>query len=182
MVATPAVLGQRVSYAEYLSLPDILRAEYVNGEVLVNPPPSFAHQKICLRIRDLLVAVVPRDLVAVAVGWQVSSDPPHVRIPDVAVLRREPAGGLITEAPLVAIEVLSTNRSDDLVRKSAEYHEAGVGQYWVIDPRDEVLDVFAGTPAGWELLIHLTRDAPTGSVSIAEFGTVQIELSEILGS
>jgi len=180
VAGTSALLGRRASYAEYLALADSLRAEYVNGEVLVAPPRSYAHQRVVQRVWDLLVRIAPPALVAVAVGWQVTTEPPHIRVPDVAVLGREPAGDLITEAPLVAIEVLSTNRSDDLVRKSAECRVAGVGQYWIIDPRDEVLDIFAGTPAGWEPLVHLTRDAPVGTVSIAEFGTVQLSLSELL--
>lgn len=180
VVAAVVVPGRRASYAQYLDLPDDLRANYVNGEVLMDPPPSYAHQRICQRLRDLLVATVPRDLIAVAVGWQLSDDPPHVRIPDVAVLASEPAGSLITEPPLVAVEVLSTNRTDDLVRKSTEYLRAGVGQYWIIDPRDEVLDVLAGTPAGWESLVRLTRGAPTGSVAIAGFGVVQLSLGDLL--
>lgn len=180
MVAAVVVGGRRASYAEYLDLPDDLRADYVNGEVQVNPPPSFAHQRICQRLRDLLVATVPRDLVAVAVGWQLSDEPPHVRIPDVAVLASEPAGTLITEPPLAAVEVLSTSRTDDLVRRATEYLRAGVGQYWIVDPRDEVLDVLAGTPAGWEPLVRLTRDAPTGSVTIAGFGVVQLSLGDLL--
>jgi len=50
----------------------------------------------------------------------------------------------------------------------------------VIDPRDEVLDVFAGAPAGCELLVHLTRDAPAGSASIADFGILRLSLGDLL--
>jgi hypothetical protein len=42
MAATLVGPGRRSSYAEYLALPDDLRAEYGNGEVLVSPPPSFS--------------------------------------------------------------------------------------------------------------------------------------------
>lgn len=57
---------------------------------------------------------------------------------------------------------------------------AGRRASWIIDPRDEVLDVLAGTPAGWESLVGLTRDAPTGSAAIAAFGVVQLSLGDLL--
>ena len=61
--------------------------------------------------------------------------------PDLIVLADVPPGDVVTTEPLVVVEVLSSNRSDDLVRKSTEYLAAGAGQYWIVDPRDRVMDV-----------------------------------------
>lgn len=180
MGVTAPVLGKRASYADYLALADGLRAEYVDGEVLVNPPPSYLHQMICLRLRDLLLAGLPGALVVVAAGWQMAADSPQVRIPGVAVLAAEPQGALISEAPLVVIEVLSTSRHDDLVRKSGEYLGAGVGQYWVLDPRDQVFDIFGHADHKWALLAHLTRENPTAAVRVAHLGSVTVSLGDIL--
>lgn len=180
MGSSTPVLGTQASFEEYLALPDDLRAEYVDGAILMNPPPSFRHQMICLRLRDLLVSALPDAIVVVSAGWQMGSGNPRVRIPDLAVLAAEPLENLITEAPVVAVEVLSTNRSDDLVRKSAEYLEAGVGQYWIVDPRDGVVDVFANAGHRWEPLAQLTRENPTGTVAVAGFGSVRLSLADLL--
>lgn len=181
MSESASAIGRRVSYQAYLDLPDELRAEYVNGVVIVNPPPSFVHQRICLRLRDALVTALPSAVVAVAVGWKLSPDRQDIRIPDVAVLDAEPAEDLVAVPPLLVVEVLSTNRSDDLVRKSTEYLDAGAGQYWIMDPRDRVLDAYLSTPAGWEVLAHLTDEHPTGVVRVAELGDVRLDLAALLG-
>lgn len=38
-------------------------------------------------------------------------------------------------APDFIIEVLSTNRADDLYRKLALYQSCGVREYWIVDPK-----------------------------------------------
>ena len=41
-----------------------------------------------------------------------------------------------TGTPVLVIEVLSTNRSDDVVLKTGKYAAAGLPHYWIVDPRD----------------------------------------------
>lgn len=176
-----SAVSRRASYQAYLDLPDDLRAEYINGVIIMNPPPSFAHQRTCLRARDMLVAALPGAIVAVAVGWRLRPDRDNVRIPDVCVLGHEPESELVTVPPLVVIEVLSSNRTDDLVRKSTDYLDAGAGQYWIIDPRDTVLDCYLNTPTGWEVLAHLTSENSTGTVEVADLGPVTLDLDQLLG-
>lgn len=128
-MSQPVSVGERaLSWPDYLALPDELRAEYVDGRVVVNPPASYVHQKICHRLVTAFGAVLsaPCDVVSAA-GWQVG--PQHVRVPDVMIVDQAPEGPLVTRTPWVCVEVLSTNRSDDLVRTSTEYLEADVAQY-----------------------------------------------------
>ncbi len=35
------------------------------------------------------------------------------------------------------VEILSTNRDDDLVRKYRIYKYAGVREYWIVDPKNQ---------------------------------------------
>ena len=42
-------------------------------------------------------------------------------------------------APDIVIEILSTDRNRDLVRKRRIYAEAGVLEYWPIDPRNDTV-------------------------------------------
>ena len=81
----------------------------------------------------------------------------------------------------MVIEVLSTNRTDDLVRKSTEYLGAGVRQYWIVDPRDRVLDVFELAASGWERIAQLSDDAPTATATIPSYGAIELSLECILG-
>ncbi len=178
--ATSAV--HAMSWEQFLELPGDARAEYVDGKALVNPPPTYGHQKVCLRLRDILTAQLgAAATVAVAVGWLFPGDRPRLRIPDLMVLDSEPAGDLVTEAPPVVVEVLSTNRVDDLVRKSTEYLDAGAAQYWIIDPRDRVMDVFRRTAGGWDRAAHLSDHAPEATVATPPFGDIALSLTDILG-
>jgi Uma2 family endonuclease len=95
-------------------------------------------------------------------------------------MEREPETDLVTAPPLVAVEVLSTNRTDDLVRKSTDYLDAGAGQYWIVDPRDRVVDAFLNTPTGWEILAHLTDDNPSGTIEVGTLGSVRLDLRDLL--
>ena len=39
--------------------------------------------------------------------------------------------------PDIVIEILSSNRNRDLVRKRRLYAESGVPEYWIFDPRND---------------------------------------------
>jgi Uma2 family endonuclease len=172
-------LGEPMSWDDYGKLPEELRAEYSDGRVFVNPP-VFRHQSICLKLARRLEDDLPDAVVALAVGWRLVEQPPRLRIPDLVILAAPPDGDYLSSAPLVAIEVLSTNRSNDLVRKATEYLVAGAGQYWVVDPRDRVIECFANQEgSGWESLLRLGDDAPTGEVAVPPFGTVRLTLTEL---
>jgi Uma2 family endonuclease len=44
-------------------------------------------------------------------------------------------------APKFIIEILSTNRSHDMVTKLNLYEKAGVSEYWIIDPEEQIISV-----------------------------------------
>lgn len=179
--ATIDVVGVEMEWEEFVRLPDDERAEYVDGRVFMTPPPTYGHQKICMLLRDVLTSQLqPPAIVAVGVGWQLPGPVRRLRIPDVMVLDSEPADGVVTSVPRIVVEVLSTNRSDDLVRKSTEYLDAGAGQYWIIDPRDRALDVFSRVPDGWDQVARLTDDAPDAVVTVPGSGRVSLSLFAIL--
>ena len=63
--------------------------------------------------------------------------------PDIVIIlnqRRHIVGRARVEgAPDIIIEILSTDRNRDLVRKRQIYAEAGVLEYWPIDPRNDTV-------------------------------------------
>ncbi|MDR1637537.1 MAG: Uma2 family endonuclease [Treponema sp.] len=44
-------------------------------------------------------------------------------------------------APRFIIEILSSNRSHDMVRKLNLYQKAGVAEYWMVDPEEKIVSV-----------------------------------------
>ena len=53
-----------------------------------------------------------------------------------------PTGTPVLIAPDWVCEILSTNRSNDLVRKKHIYHRHHVGHYWIADPAEKTLAVY----------------------------------------
>ena len=74
--------------------------------------------------------------------------------PDVAGWRRErvperPTGIPVRIRPDWVCEILSTNRSHDLLKKKRVYHRYEVTHYWIIDPAEQTLSVNRWSPDGY---------------------------------
>ena len=93
-------------------------ADYLDG--LDEPSAQFYHEMTTILSRELQRAPEP----------------------DIVIILNEHSdivGRWVEGTPDIAIEVLSTDRSRDLVRKRRIYAEAGVLEYWPIDPRNDTV-------------------------------------------
>lgn len=54
-------------------------------------------------------------------------------------------------------EILSTNRTNDLIKKKRVYHRFGVPHCWIIDPAEETLLVNRWTPEGYVEILAAER-------------------------
>ena len=117
-------------------------AEWVQGEVLVMSPASDRHQDIC----DFLTSVVRIFVEVKGLGW-VRSAPFVMRLGE-GVSGREPDLAFVASAHLgrlretyldgpadLVVEVVSEESiGRDRGEKYAEYEQAGIPEYWLIDP------------------------------------------------
>ncbi len=143
--------GMRMSVDEFLDLPepdDKPKLELDDGELYVMPRPRRVHQFL----KDGLVAyfrnhldsfqeppaVMYSELVTI-----LSREPRRVLVPDLAIILHEHTDifvrGYAEGPPDIVIEILSTNRERDLVRKRQLYAEAGVPEYWVFDYENDTV-------------------------------------------
>ena len=169
---------QRVptSYEEWLALPAQPRTEWVDGVAIVSPGARIPHQRISRRLANLLDAPLAPLLVVEATNLRLPGN--RIRIPDIVVTSQSD-GVFVEETPALVVEILSpSTRTEDTVRKSAEY--AGIGQYWVVDPDLRALDVFGNTGGGWESLLHLDDALPSGQVTAPGGSVVEVDLAALL--
>ena len=126
--------------------------ELADGVVEVLPTPTRSHQRTVLFLRDRLQEFAqPRNLGEALVSpYPVQLSPSRFREPDVVFMLAEHAGRLgedFAEGADLVMEVLSEDRSRDLVTKRREYAEAAIPEYWIVDLRDRrvaVLKLEAG--------------------------------------
>jgi len=128
--------GTQISVAEYLrtSFPDGDR-EFVDGEVLERNMGEIEHGNLQGRLYLYLMTHYAGIWAAPETRVQVT--PTRFRVPDVLVVAgRMPSGRVITEPPLLAIEVLSRDdRADEVQEKIDDYLNFGVRFVWVVNPR-----------------------------------------------
>lgn len=165
----------------YLALPEWHRAEYVDGQAIVSPSPAWPHQRISRRLANQIESACPGLLVVEAVG--VWTGERRSRIPDVIATERPFEGSWSDQTPTLAVEIASpSTRREDTLRKSAEYADAGIGQYWIVDREARTVTVLGNNGHGWDSLLELDDDQPTGSVAVGDHGVVDLDLDDLLST
>ena len=136
---------------DYYNLPENVRAELIDGQIYYMAAPSRVHQKILnavnntifnyIRSKDGLCEVYPAPF-AVKL---FSEDDKNVVEPDISVIcdPNKLTDRGCTGAPDWIVEIISpSNSSHDYIRKLNLYADAGVREYWIVNPIDQSVWVY----------------------------------------
>lgn len=141
MTSAQSNTPRSMTYDEFLSWSDGIHAEWVKGEVITDMTVTTIHQRIVIFLSFLLQAFAQHFQLG-----EVLTAPVQVKLrtsgrePDVFFVAKENSGRVQEKffdgAPDLIVEVISDeSTSRDRVDKFEEYEEAGVREYWLIDPR-----------------------------------------------
>lgn len=146
-------LAQKTFYTEddYYKLPDNIRAELIDGQFYNMSAPSRIHQEI-VHFLDKKIGV---HIDSKNGSCKVYPAPFAVKLfnkkqdvivePDISVIcdKTKLTDRGCAGAPDWVIEIVSSgNPSHDYIRKLNLYAEAGVREYWIVDPRIEKVIVY----------------------------------------
>lgn len=156
---------ERFTFADFLAWDEGQHTEIIHGETFMMATPSSEHQAISMELSRQLAnflegkqcRVYPAPF-GVRLFEQDGDQPENIDTvvePDICVVcdrtkidRRGCKG-----APDLIVEILSpsTRRHDRLVKLNL-YQQAGVREYWIVDPENEAVQVF--TLDGGALIIR----------------------------
>ena len=157
----------RMPWLDYLALPVDAPGEYFDGCLVVAPSPDQQHQLVTRRLANMLELAVPAGF-TVNTGWQWSPAQGQNFIPDVMVYASTTESTRLTTTPVLAVEVLSRNRADDLVVKTSRYAAAGLVHYWVLDRDARELLVYRLQESVYAQLQVVDLEPATVSLGIAD--------------
>ena len=134
---------------DYYAIPDDRRVELIDGVIYDMEVPSLTHQRI---LGDLFVLFrtcasehnMPCEVYLSPCDVRLDKDNYTMVQPDLLVLCGEyDENGIRYEgAPELVIEILSpSSRSKDMVLKLYKYSNAGVKEYWIVDPKHRIVYV-----------------------------------------
>lgn len=135
------------------------RYELLEGMLLVTPAPSLTHQIVATRLATILTNALAESRKAhvVAVGALQRGDNTQLQ-PDILVFPAAfppTANWRKVQGWWLAVEVMSpSSRVYDRVVKRDAYLALGVEQYWVVDMRDQSIEVWKRGIAGSERAVH----------------------------
>ena len=141
---------RKLTYEDYLLFPeDRQRHEILDGEHYVTPAPSMEHQGVSMNLSAALHSFLrKRKLGRVfAAPADVLLSRHDVAQPDLLFISNERAEILtkanVQGAPDLVIEILSSStRHRDETLKRDRYEQAGVLEYWIVDPKRRVVRAY----------------------------------------
>ena len=176
-----------VTYADLERWPDDGKQyELYDGEVRVVPAPSILHQVVQANILDILQAYRKTH------GGRVLGTPLDIIFrentvlqPDITFLT-EPTFRLldlhkpIRSVPDLVIEILSPSTSKwDRVKKYGVYARHGVAEYWIVDPGNETVEIFALRDGAYELASSGRR---AGQLASATFPGLVLDIERVFST
>ena len=135
---------------DYYNWPEDERIELIDGVIYHVSMPSIKHQRIVGEIDFAFKSFVKKkkgkcEIFGAGIDVRLDCDDKTMLVPDISVICEKDK---FTEqyfdgAPDLVVEVLSpSTRKKDMTLKLSKYAEAGVREYWIIDPKKETVFVY----------------------------------------
>jgi Uma2 family endonuclease len=126
----------QIPVSEYLESSFRPDREYVDGEVRERNVGKWEHARIQWLLAHWFGNNELTWNVIGSTEQRVQVSPTRVRVPDLVVLRPGPQPEILTQPPLLVIEILSPDDSySDLQERCQDYRQMGVETVWIVDPK-----------------------------------------------
>ena len=165
---TPSSSGVKLTYDDLVLFPDDgQRHELINGEHYVTPSPVTRHQQIVGNLHWLLrswLETHPIGRIYFA-PYDVVFSNFDVVVPDLLYVSNDRAAEVVTPkhlrgTPELVVEIGSpgTRQRDETIKRRL-YEQAGVSEYWIVDPELDLVRIYRRKGDAFDRVVELSRDA-----------------------
>ena len=178
-------LPQNETYTidDIYSLPDGERAELIDGKIYNMAPPSFIHQKLINKLSQKITNYIDSkvgscELVPAPFAVFLNADDKTYVEPDISVIcdKNKLTDRGCIGAPDFIIEIVSpSSRKMDYSKKNALYSEAGVREYWIVDPAKERTTIYRYEEDAAPMIFAFEQ-----TITVGIYGDLNITISELL--
>lgn len=164
---TSAGSGVKLTYEDFLLFPeDGKRHELIDGEHYVTPCPNTKHQRVSGNLHWLIRSYLEQHRIGQLfyAPFDIVFSQFDVVEPDLLYMSNERAATILTSkhvegTPELVIEIGSpSTRKRDQTIKRRLYQRSGVSEYWVVDPKLDVVRVYRSATV-FERPLELSREA-----------------------
>jgi len=155
--------------------------QLINGELIISPSPTPYHQIISSNLNDLLKAEAKKTGgIVFYAPMDLYLDRKNVYQPDLIYISKEKRNIITNRGvegiPDLIIEIISPSNSyTDRNQKKNGYQQFGVTEYWIVDPANATLEIYAGN--SWDVpVLYLAED---GEVASSVLRDLKFDLKEI---
>ena len=159
--------------------------ELINGELVRKQSPTVRHQRISRKIETLLNAYSAKNGSGEMfhAPLDVVLDDNNTYHPDILFIKKERSfimdnrEEVVIGAPDLVIEILSKSTAgDDRGAKKDNYEKYGVREYWLVDPKNNAVEVYALVDERYKLVSYVVE---TGVAKSAVLEGFELEIEPI---
>jgi Uma2 family endonuclease len=152
-------------YLETSYRPD---CEYVDGEVRERNVGKWEHARVRWLLAQWFANHEQDWGITGSTEQRVQVSKDRVRVPDLVILQQGPQPDVLTEPPLLVIEILPPDDSySDTQERAQDYARMGVATVWIIDPRTRTGRMCSGSD--W---VEAVRLEVAGTPLYVELGSI----------
>ena len=176
---------QTKTVQDYLLMEDEKRYELIYGRLYEMPSPTFEHQLILKRLMLILDEFVSKNKLGevIPAPFDVILSEEVVVQPDIVFISNEGMRnikeGRLFGKPQLVVEIVSKGTFHrDTVKKKEIYQKFGIGEYWLVFPSEQVVQVWTLSKDKYTLYSFAELEGKVSSKLLKGF---QLDLKEVFG-
>jgi Uma2 family endonuclease len=135
-----------IPMSEYLNTTYRPDREYLDGEVVERRVGKWEHSRVQALLTGWFIQHEGVWNIQTATEWRTQVSHTRVRIPDIVLVQAGVQPDVLTDAPLLVVEILSPDDSySDTQQRAEDYLRMGVATIWIIDPATRTGRVCSGS-------------------------------------